>query len=161
MLNSCAIFQWTSNLKHQFPNSNRNRVFRPSFLTAFDPFVYYFRDLSAKRKLNFSNFEISFTKWPLRSTVSHSFAQFFKIEIFSCCTAFDSRMSFGNGITTPKYECKFLIICKLEIKSPYTLLKLSYLEIREAEIKNFLHEYCQTLFLLIGRNKFAIGHFGQ
>ena len=27
--------------------------------------------------------------------------------------------------------------CKLEIKSPYTLLKLSYLEIREAEIKNF------------------------
>ena len=51
--------------------------------------------------------------------------------------------------------------CKLEIKSPYTLLKLSYLEIREAEIKKFLHEYCQTLFLLIGKNKFAIGHFGQ
>ena len=50
---------------------------------------------------------------------------------------------------------------KLEIKSPYTLLKLSYLEIREAEIKNFLHEYCQTFFLLIGRNKFAIGHFGN
>ena len=51
--------------------------------------------------------------------------------------------------------------CKLEIKSPYTLLKLSYLEIREAEIKKFLHEYCQTLFLLNGKNKFAIGHFGQ
>ena len=52
-------------------------------------------------------------------------------------------------------------VCKLEIKSPYTLLKLSFLEIREAEIKKFLHEYCQTLFLLIGKNKFAIGHFGQ
>ena len=51
--------------------------------------------------------------------------------------------------------------CKLEIKSPYTLLKLSYLEIREAEIKKVLHEYCQTLLLLIGENKFAIGHFGQ
>ena len=50
---------------------------------------------------------------------------------------------------------------KLEIKSPYTLLKLSYLEIREAEIKKFLHEYCQTLLLLIGKNKFTIGHFGQ
>ena len=52
-------------------------------------------------------------------------------------------------------------VCKLEIKSPYTLLKLSYLEIREAEIKNFLHEYCQTLLVLIGKNKFAIGHLGQ
>ena len=51
--------------------------------------------------------------------------------------------------------------CKLEIKSLYTLLKLSYLEIREAEIKKFLHEYCQTLFLLISKNKFAIGHCGQ
>ena len=51
--------------------------------------------------------------------------------------------------------------CKLEIKSPYTLLKLSYLEIQEAEIKKFLHEYCQTLLLLIGKNKFAIGNFGQ
>ena len=51
--------------------------------------------------------------------------------------------------------------CTLEIKSPYTLLNLSYLESREAEIKNFLHEFRQTLFLLIGKNKFAIGHFGQ
>ena len=50
---------------------------------------------------------------------------------------------------------------KLEIKSPYTLLKLSFLENREAEIKNFFHEYCQTLLLLIGKNKFAFGHFGQ
>ena len=50
---------------------------------------------------------------------------------------------------------------KLEIKSPYTLLELSHLENREAEIKNFFHEYCQTLLLLIGKNKFAIGHFGQ
>ena len=51
--------------------------------------------------------------------------------------------------------------CNLEIKSPYTLLKLSNLEIREAELKKFLHEYCQTLLLLIGKNKFAIGHFCQ
>ena len=50
---------------------------------------------------------------------------------------------------------------KLGIKSFDTLLKLSYLENREAEIKNFFHEYCQTLFLLIGRNKLAICHIGQ
>ena len=34
-------------------------------------------------------------------------------------------------------QCQNEYKCKLEIKSPYTLLKLSYLEIRDAEIKNF------------------------
>ena len=37
----------------------------------------------------------------------------------------------------PKNLKKLLFFCKLGIKSPYTLLKLSYLKNREAELKNF------------------------
>ena len=62
-------------------------------------------------------------------------------------------------LKTPESPSIYILIGKIEIKSSDTLLK--YLENREAEIKNFFHEYCQTLLLLIGKNKFAIGHFGQ
>ena len=80
---------------------------------------------------------------------------------FSLNILFDNTYEYLLMKSGCYWELTWFILSKLEIKSPYTLLKLSYLEIREAEIKKFLHEYCQTLFLLIGKNKFAIGHFGQ
>ena len=37
-----------------------------------------------------------------------------------------------------------------------------FFEIREVEIKMFLHQYCQTtFFILIGKNKFAIWSLGS